>query len=318
MFLFENQINLDSRKILEQYLNAYEYKGSSFTFTSLYMWRDINLFSWQIIGDYLCLSGISHLDLDKEEPFLFPPLTRTGAYDPIKLAETILAAKKIFEDKGHVFTMRLLPFHMIDIIDAALPKQLCFISDRPNYDYVYATKDLIELAGRHYHPKKNHLNYFKGHYDYEYGPLTSEMADEAMEFIHAFNARKNLPDYEMGLLRMEEQAMDDVLRNLEKVGYLAGAIRIGGKIEAISIGGYLGRKTVTVHVEKANTEFRGLYQAINNEFCKNVASRVKCINREEDMGIPGLRKAKLSYHPVKLIENYIAVFKSDTQHKPKE
>jgi hypothetical protein len=79
----------------------------------------------------------------------------------------------------------------------------------------------------------------------------------------------------------------------------------------LSIGGYLGKNTVTVHVEKANIEYRGLYQAINNEFCKHVASHVKYINREEDMGIPGLRKAKLSYHPIKLVENYIGVFKSD-------
>jgi hypothetical protein len=137
------------------------------------------------------------------------------------------------------------------------------------------------------------------------------MADDAMDFIHAFNERKCLPEHEMRLLMMEELAMEDALRNLEKVGYLAGAILIDGKIQALSIGGYLGKKTVTVHVEKANTEYRGLYQAINNEFCKHVASHVKCINREEDMGIAGLRKAKLSYHPVKLLENYIALFKAD-------
>jgi len=316
MYLLKNEIRLEDRAILEEYLNAFEYRGSSFTLTSLYMWRNINHFCWEIIGDYLCLSGISHLELDKEEPFLFPPLTRTGAYDPEKLAETILAAKKIFEDAGHVFTIRLLPFNMIDMIEAAFPKQIQFTADRPNYDYVYSTKDLIELAGRNYHAKKNHLNYFKNNYEYEYVPLTSDMADEAMDFIREFNARKHLSDYEMGLLRMEEKAMDDVLRNLEKVGYLAGAIRIGGRIEAISIGGYLGRKTVTVHVEKANIEYRGLYQAINNEFCRHVASHVKCINREEDMGISGLRKAKLSYHPIKLVENYIAVFKADMHRIP--
>ena len=67
--------------------------------------------------------------------------------------------------------------------------------------------------------------------------------------------------------------------------------------------------TITEHVEKANINFRGLYQAINNEFCKNVAARAKYINREEDMGLPNLRKAKLSYHPCKLLEKYIATFR---------
>ena len=103
--------------------------------------------------------------------------------------------------------------------------------------------------------------------------------------------------------------MEDVFRNIEAVGYSAGAILIDGKIEAVAIGGKLGKNTITEHVEKANTNFRGLYQAINNEFCKNVASKAKYINREEDMGIANLRKAKLSYNPVKLLEKYIGIFK---------
>jgi hypothetical protein len=98
--------------------------------------------------------------------------------------------------------------------------------------------------------------------------------------------------------------MQDVFHHLDTVGYLTGAIRIGGRIEALSIGGHLGNHTVTVHIEKANIEFRGLYQAINNEFCKAMAPHITRINREEDMGIPGLRKAKLSYNPVELIEKY--------------
>jgi hypothetical protein len=168
---------------------------------------------------------------------------------------------------------------------------------------------LIELRGREYHSKKNHLNFFLNNYEYEYVTLTSSMACEAMDFIKRFNERKNLTDaHERELLLMEERAMRDVFRNLETVGYLTGAISIDGNLEALSIGGRLGKKTVTVHVEKANTAFRGLYQAINNEFCKHVAKDVKRINREEDMGIPGLRKAKLSYKPSMLVEKYTVTF----------
>ena len=310
MHLLENKITLESRDILEEYLSGYEYKASGYSLSSLYMWRNINNFCWQIIGDYLCLSGTSHLELDTEEPFLFHPLSKDGKYDPIKLKETIYEAKKIFEKAGYQFSIRLLPFHMIEYLEKAMPKEINFTDDRPNYDYMYLAEDLIQLKGRHYHGKKNHLNFFHNNYKYEYVTLTSEMADEAMDFIRAFNERKHLSDHEMKLLKMEERAMDDVLRNLEKVGYLAGAIRIDGKLQALSIGGYLGKKTVTVHVEKANIEYRGLYQAINNEFCKHIPLRVKYINREEDMGIPGLRKAKLSYHPIKLVETYIGIFKS--------
>ena len=310
MYMFENRITIDNREILEEYLNGYEYKTSGLSFSAQYMWRDINMFSWDIIGDYMCISVISHLELEDGIilPFMFPPLTRTGEYDKDSLRETIFRAKEHFEKKGQPFSLRLVPFHLMEIIKEACT-EMVFRDDRPNYDYIYLTQDLIDLRGRAYHSKKNHLNYFLRTYDYEYIEMTSDMADDAMKFIAEFNARKEVPEHEMEMLRMEEQAMEDVFRNLEKVGYSAGAILIDGKIEAIAIGGQLGRNTITEHVEKANVNYRGLYQAINNEFCRNVASKAKYINREEDMGIPNLRKAKLSYKPVKLLEKYIGVFK---------
>ena len=310
MYMFDNRITIENREILEKYLNGFEYKTSGLSFSALYMWRDSNMFSWDMIGEYMCLAGISHLELEEGIilPFMFPPLTCTGEYDKEALRETIFLAKERFEKAGQPFSLRLVPFHMMEIIRDAVP-ELRWEDDRPNYDYIYLTQDLIDLKGRNYHGKKNHLNYFKKTYDYEYIELTSDMADECMEFIAEFNARKEVPEHEMEMLRFEEQAMEDVFRNLEAVGYNAGAIRIDGKIEALAIGGQLGARTVTEHVEKANVNFRGLYQAINNEFCKAVASHAKYINREEDMGIPNLRKAKLSYHPCKLLEKYIGVFR---------
>jgi hypothetical protein len=309
MYLFENEITTESRPLREEYLGSFEYKTSGLSFTSLYMWRNINKFSWKIIGDYLCIAAVDNLELEMDVPFMFTPLTRTGAYDSEKLAETICGAKRIFEEKGCAFKLMLVPFHITDFIANAFPGQLRIEADRANFDYVYNTQDLIELKGRDYHAKKNHLNYFLNNYKYTYTNLTSDMADEAMDFIRRFNERKNPADgHEKELLLMEERAMRDVFHNLELVGYLTGAIRIDGAIEALSIGGRLGKKTVTVHVEKANTAFRGLYQAINNEFCKHVAKDVKRINREEDMGIPGLRKAKLSYKPAMLVEKYTVTF----------
>ena len=310
MYMFDNRISIDNREILEKYLNGYEYKTSGLSFSAQYMWRDINKFSWDMVGEYMCISGISHLELEEgiELPFMFPPLTADGEYNKDALRETIYKSREYFEKKGHPFSLRLVPFHVMEIIKEAVP-EMHFIDDRPNYDYIYLTQDLIDLKGKAFHGKKNHLNYFKKTYEYEYVELTSDMADDAMKFISDFNKRKDVPAHEMELLKMEEEAMEDVFRNIEAVGYSAGAILIDGSIEAIAIGGKLGKKTITEHVEKANVEYRGLYQAINNEFCKNVAAKAKYINREEDMGIPNLRKAKLSYKPVKLLEKYIGVFK---------
>ena len=310
MYMFDNRITIEDRPVLEEYLNGFEYKTSGLSFSAQYMWREINRFSWDIVGDYMCISGISHLELEDGIilPFLFPPLTKTGEYDKESLRETIFRCKEHFDKQGQPFSLRLVPFHLVEIIKDAVP-ELSWKDDRPNYDYIYLTQDLIELKGRDFHGKKNHLNYFHKTFDYRYVKMTSSMADDAMRFIDEFNKRKEVPPSEMEMLKMEEEAMKDVFQNLEKVGYEAGAILIDDKIEALAIGGRLGNKMVTEHVEKANVNFRGLYQAINNEFCKNTAAWAKYINREEDMGIPNLRKAKLSYRPVKLLEKYIGCFK---------
>ncbi|MGL4484007.1 MAG: DUF2156 domain-containing protein [Anaerovoracaceae bacterium] len=312
--MFKNEISLENKEILEEYLNGYDYRTSGLSFSALYMWREINQFSWQMIGDYLCISGISHLELEEGIilPFMFPPLTKNGKYDPVRLKETICQAINIFEAAGYEFSIRLIPFDMLEILKGTCPSKMVHYEDRPNYDYVYLKDDLVNLTGRDFHKKKNHLNYFKKNYEYEYVELTSDMADEAMVFIDEFNQRKEVPEHEMQMLKMEEEAMKDVFNNIEKIGYMAGAIKIDGKIQALSIGGRLNRNTITVHVEKANTEFRGLYQAINNEFCKHMPSDVKYVNREEDMGIPNLRKAKLSYKPVKLIEKHIVKCKDSS------
>ncbi|MDR2611252.1 MAG: phosphatidylglycerol lysyltransferase domain-containing protein, partial [Clostridiales Family XIII bacterium] len=299
-------ITLEDRALLEEYLKGYSYRTSGLTYTSLYMWREVNRFSWRKFGDYLCIAAADNLDPQMGDNFMFPPLTRTGSYEPAALRRTVLEAKEFFEARGESFVMMLVPFHMIEVFEQAMPGEFTFEADRPNFDYVYDKNELIELKGKKFHGKKNHLNYFLNNYDYEYTVLTEEMAPEAMAFMRAFNERKNLTDaHERELLEFEEQAMKDVFLNLSKVGYITGVIRIDGKIEALSIGGMLGKKTVTVHVEKANTEFRGLYQAINNEFCRHLPQNITLVNREEDMGIAGLRKAKLSYKPVKLVEKYI-------------
>lgn len=309
MYIFDNKITIENRAVLEEYLNGYEYETSGLSFSALYMWRDINEFCFEIIGDYMCISGISHLELDQKLNFMFPPLTKTGSYDRNKLRETILEAKKIFESEGAVFNLRLVPEHMTQLICDAVP-EIEFSEDRPNFDYIYRREDLVELRGKKYHAKKNYINSFKKNYEYEYEPINSGMADELMEFIEFFNSRKEIPEHEMELLKNEEAAMRDVFENFEACGYYGGIIRIDGRIQALTAGGRLGSNMLTQHIEKANTDYRGLYPMICNEFCKALPEDIEFINREEDMGIENLRKAKLSYKPVKLLEKYIGNFKA--------
>lgn len=311
MAIFDNDISIENREELQKYLRGYRYGTSGLSFSSLYMWRDINDFSWQKFGEYVCLCGMNYLEL--EEGIIFPfasvPLTSNGKYEPAKLREAVLLAKEKVEEAGYPFLMGLVPFALTEELQRAFPGELKIEADRDNFDYLYKKENMIELKGRDLHKKKNHMNYFLKNYEYEYRPLTSDMADDAMEFIAEFNARKDIPPHERQLLEMEEKAMQDVFNHIEEAKYLAGSIYINGKLEALSVGGVINKNTVGVHIEKANINYRGLYQIINMEFCKHLPLEIKYVNREEDMGLPGLRKSKLSYKPMKLVEKYNVTFK---------
>lgn len=318
MSVFENKVTKESKEFLDCYLSNYEYKTSGLSFSSLFMWKDINQFTYDKVGDFVCINGVDNLEDREGENFMFPPLTKEADYDLNSLRETIMLAKKHYEERGVPFVMKLVPLHIVLLIkkifcpnfatDSDCPK-LKIVADRENFDYVYLRSELEALSGKKFHAKKNHLNYFKNHYSYEYVNLKKNMKDEVMVFLEKFNQKKTeLSEHEKKLLSMELDAMSDVLDVIEEGEYISGVIKIDGKIEAISIGGILDKKTITVHVEKANTEYRGLYQLINNEYVKSLPCNYKYINREEDMGILGLRKAKLSYNPVKLVEKYTIGF----------
>lgn len=308
MYIFENKISIEHRDELQPYLDGFEYETSGLSFSGLYMWRESNQFCYQKIGEYMCISAISHLEIGEELHFMFPPLTRTGEYDREALRFTILEAERLFRERGEAFSMRLVPGHMVEMIKEAVP-EMEFIDDRPNYDYIYDRILLQELKGKKYHAKKNYVNSFKANYEYEYEDIDSSMTEEIMGYIRSFNEKKVLDEHDMELLLMEEKAMRDVFENFEAAGYLGGLIRIGGEIQALTAGGRLGRDCLVQHIEKANTEFRGLYPMIMNEFLKHLPEDIAFINREEDMGMENLRKAKLSYRPVKLLDKYIGIIK---------
>jgi hypothetical protein len=307
MFIFENKFTLGTKTELAPYFNSYPYAGSTMCFSGLYLWRNVNNFCYQEIDDFLFIAGMDNLSDGLDRHFCIMPLTKNGEYDPLKLKNAIRGAKKIFNEKKQPFYLMLVPENMTTFINSAFDDELLWEYDRDNSDYVYKKDDLINLSGRTFHKKKNHLNYFlKTNTNWEYVPLTSSMSNLANEFIKEFNLRKNLTDpHEVRLLSHEEDAMRDIFLKIEKAELFAGAIVLDGKIEALSIGGMLNKTTAVCHIEKANVKFRGLYQLINREWCKNLPTEISFVNREEDMGIENLRKAKLSYQPDHLVNKYI-------------
>ncbi|HNW92660.1 MAG TPA: phosphatidylglycerol lysyltransferase domain-containing protein [bacterium] len=187
---------------------------------------------------------------------------------------------------------------------AALADTPQFILTRdPNHDdYVYTATDLIELPGRKYDSKRNHLNRLRRELSYDYVPLTPDTAPLFRDFAGAWcraHGCADSPD-----LQREYAAIAEMLANPCGLGLSGGAIRSDGRLLAITLGEHLTADTFVVYVEKADTTVDGLYQLINQEFAAHAAAGAVYINREQDLGIPGLRRAKQSYHPHHMVEVY--------------
>ena len=211
--------------------------------------------------------------------------------------------------------MRLVPPHLREIYETALPGRFFFIDDRSNYDYLYRVRDLAELRGKAFHGKKNHLNRFHCEYgsSCEVIPMSSSLAGEALDLVSRINGAKEVSGCEKILLEGESRMLEKVLADFERIGLEGVALKIGGTMQGFAFGGPLGGDTIVEHVEKANVSYNGIYQKLNNEFCRSLGDRYEFVNREEDMGLEGLRKSKMSYRPVRLVDKYIALIDGDEE-----
>lgn len=184
---------------------------------------------------------------------------------------------------------------------------IVFEDDRDNWDYVYLREKLATLSGRKLHGQKNHYNAFvKEHPDFTYEPITDENKIECLNYGEAWcDERKD----EDPSLQCEKYAIQQAFMNFEKLGLRGGAIRFDGKIQAFSFGKKINNNTAVLHVEKASHDVRGLYTAMTKEFAAHAWDDVMFLNREEDMGNPGLRYAKESLKPELMIKKYNLILK---------
>ncbi len=222
-----------------------------------------------------------------------------------RMAEAVSKLENYFSDAGKSFILRGVESGTSVLLDKLKPGHFSFKAERDNFDYVYNAQDLINLKGRKYHGKKNHVNSFRRTYSsYTYLPLTAGLVGQCLATSEEWYRKKVENGDNDQSLADEQQAIVDALSNFEYLGFEGGVIMINGRVEAFAFGEQLNEDTAVIHVEKANPDIRGLYAVINQDFCANSWSHMRYINREEDMGIDGLRQAKLSYHPAKFVKKY--------------
>lgn len=184
---------------------------------------------------------------------------------------------------------------------AVYPGQIYHRIYRDSADYVYETEKLISLSGKKYHGKKNHINKFNRLYpDWTYEKITDENVEECFQM--ALNWRRENGCDEDVDKNAEMCVTLNSLRLMKELELSGGLIRVDGRVVAFSIGEPVCDDTMVVHIEKAYADVQGAYTIINQQFLTHEASQYQYVNREEDMGDPGLRQAKESYRPVFLVE----------------
>lgn len=291
-------VSLEDKPIFDAVFQARRYEGAESTFTNLFMWEDCYNITWAEDEDFLYIKPT----LDGQS-YCLAPLPLTG--DLTGMEKALDKLIDYFAQNNLPFIMAGVTKDMLGLITSLQPDTFTVTENREVFDYVYRAEDLINLKGRKYHRKRNHIRNFKKNYpDYEYLPLTEDLTEACMQFAIEWCEKKGcLPEEKKNII-CERDALIKALRHFNDLDFKGGVILINNKVAAFTFGEAINEDTVVIHVEKAEQDIKGLYAIINQEFCKNTWGHMKYINREEDLGIPGLRKAKESYYPVKMIAKY--------------
>jgi hypothetical protein len=217
-----------------------------------------------------------------------------------ELLNTLIAST---ESEGQPFAMLGICPDMKAYLENAFPGKFTFDIDRNHSDYIYLREDLATLKGKKYQPKRNHINKFKKEYTYQYASIASGNIQDCL-LLEAEWQKAN--DQKQGEDASDEnQAVQYALDHFEELGLTGGILYANGKVAAFTYGMPINQDTFGVHVEKADVTVNGAYPMINYEFANRIPEQYIYINREEDLGIEGLRKAKCSYYPKILLDKYV-------------
>lgn len=287
-------IELKDKELITSFTQHSPYRHCDWSFSNLCSWRFLYHTQFAVREGYLLL----RFRADGERFYMMP----VGQGDlGCVLEELIEDARQADE-----------PFRMLGIdadsrreLEALLPNRFNFTTDRDYADYLYLRTDLATLQGKKFQPKRNHINKFKRTYPhYTYTPITPDRIPECLA-LEAEWCRANDCDQHEGTGN-ERQALTYALQHFDELGLTGGILHAGGRIAAFTFGMPINEDTFGIHVEKADTRIEGAYAMINQEFANHIPQQYTYLNREEDLGIEGLRKAKLSYQPVLLLDKYTA------------
>ena len=287
-------IELSDKQNFDKYLK--NNIRSAYNFTTNFIWRGEDKLKICVEDDFLFILW----DIGNHSRMLYPKGNGTDKKTAILKACSYMQEMGVMPKFTHLSEDDVLEMKQL------FGDKFIFDFDRNGSDYIYETHRLISLSGKKLHSKKNHLNSFKRNHNYIYRKITpDDIPDCKALFDLWYNDKEEITK----LMPESREATYKLLDNLDNLGLTGGLIEIDGKVVACTVGERVTSDTVIVHVEFADTSYGGTYAAINQMFVENEWADTLYINREEDMGNKGLRKAKESYQPLKLLNSYTATLK---------
>lgn len=288
-------IELQDKETIDKYLVNNTYQASESCFSNLYGWSHKYKTQFAIWRDYLLIKFTS----DRGGCSYLTPFGKGNLASAIEVLVEECGCPIKFEMSGVTQAMK-------EEIESVMPRRFEYVRQRALFDYIYTSEKLINLSGKKLQSKRNHINRFKAqHSNWKYisitkNPWETGRCKDMLKKWYDINRESSDES-----LDLDFEATSLYLANFEAMQLRGGAIEVDGEIVAFSMGAKLNEDTFIVHVEKAYASIQGAYPIVNQQMVLNEASEFTYINREEDMGYPSLRKAKMSYRPDILLEKFI-------------
>ena len=273
-------ITINDKQIFDSFLKPV---SSEYTFTNFFCWRNCDHSKITKINDNLCILA----EDGEETTYFFEPLGRN------KIKETVEICADYLKKKGYKAKFSRLNENFIK--EFKDDRHYLIEPDKNNFDYLYLTKDLIELKGKCFDGKRNRIKKFLKVYESKCENLTLEKTLPCLNLLERWKAEKK------GLCI--DEPIKEVLKHFDVLDLKGLVVLVDNKVEAFTVGENLNNETAVVYIEVANPNLVGLSQFINQKFSEEWA-KFEDVNREQDLGDVGLRRAKLSYYPHKLIKKY--------------
>ncbi|NLL69744.1 MAG: DUF2156 domain-containing protein [Epulopiscium sp.] len=292
-------IEIEDKKWIDPLLVASDLSGCHQNFGNLFAWSKVHKTRVAKINDYLVVKGGTEIN---KQGYFYP--AGSGTIQPV-IEEMIQDAA----DCGHDFILNGISPENMEALDILFPGQFSYEEVRDAFDYVYLLDKMVSLSGKKLHRKRNHINQFKKNHQWSFEPITLENLQECWEMNEAWCKEMGCSD-DNGL-KQENCATRQYFKYFSQLKMEGGLLRSGGQVIAYTMGEILNSDTYVIHLEKAFRDIQGAYPMINREFAAWIKDRyphIVYVNREEDVGDEGLRKAKQSYYPDKMEEKYTATY----------